>query len=611
MLSHALRAAAGNQGASTDGIQYIGQTSGNSGTNTLTLAVPTGTKAGDLLVAFGYAASDGTLWSATGSWTITNPTTTTPPRFTVFYTFASSITSFTFSQPEATSDIGITLMSFRNAEIDVIGSLATAANPLVLPSVTASFNNSLQLLVAGGNTDYPSATPSGFTELYLNTSITQPDWGVYYKENIASGATGNVSVSMSGSSNITGAQVILKNTPSTPPAIEYIGTSNAVQANGASVVCSVPSGALVGDLLVAFSSQTGSTTTYTMTPPAGWNETLDSNGRWCGYLASYDGTTANYTFTKSSSLADPAVVILAFRNAIFDIQGELSVGASSPVAPSITLTNNNNTVVACFCTGAQAASYTTPSGYTEVADLALGLAVSYKSGVASGATGTVTSTASLGSTSRGFLVGLRNRTGNELRVIGSTTFSSAVATTDLTMTKPTGTEAGDLMLAVLSKDAGSSTYTQPTDWVELEDTGATNRSFMVSYKIAGASEPSDYTFINSATGNNKAGFIITFRNASYDATAGDTRNLTDIAPARTPSVANSWWIIVGRDDTDQTAISYPNTINIVTMTLANRPSLAVAYRQLTSAGVSTGTVDGNWSGGDNYPISFSMILNQI
>lgn len=192
--------------------------------------------------------------------------------------------------------------------------------------------------------------------------------------------------------------------------IQYIGVSSAVQANGASVTCDVPSGAVAGDLLVAFSNQTGTTTSYTMTPPSGWTETLDTIGRWSGYLPSWDGTTSTYTFTKSNAAADPSVVMLAFRNAVYDVQGELSSGSANPVAPSINLLSNDSVVVACFSTAAQSASYTTPSGFTEVADPALGIAVSYKADVSSGASGTVTATASAGTTSRGYLIGIKPKT---------------------------------------------------------------------------------------------------------------------------------------------------------------------------------------------------------
>lgn len=194
-------------------IQYIGQVSGNNSTvGSLALSVPTGTQTGDLLVAFGYSASAGSSWSATGGgWTITNGTNTTAPRLTAFYRVADATTSFTFAQNSGTADIGVTLMTFRNASFDVVSTLATAADPIVIPSVTASLNNSMQVITAGGNTNYPASTPSGFTQVYLdNGGGNQPDYGVYYKEKISAGATGTVSVDMTGSANTSGMQIVLK-----------------------------------------------------------------------------------------------------------------------------------------------------------------------------------------------------------------------------------------------------------------------------------------------------------------------------------------------------------------------------------------------------------------
>lgn len=189
--------------------------------------------------------------------------------------------------------------------------------------------------------------------------------------------------------------------------LAYIGVSSA-SATGASVSCSVPVGAQAGDLLIGVSTQRGSTSTLAMTPPTGWTETLDDIGRWAGYLPAWDGTTTSYTFTKSASAANPIVVILAFRNADFDVQGTLSTSTTSPAAPSITLSSNNSVVIATFSSLLSTATYTTPTGYTEVSDPAQGIAVSYISNVSAGATGTVTSTVSTGN-ARGYLIGIKQK----------------------------------------------------------------------------------------------------------------------------------------------------------------------------------------------------------
>lgn len=189
--------------------------------------------------------------------------------------------------------------------------------------------------------------------------------------------------------------------------LQYIAFANAT-GSGTSVTCSVPSAARANDLLVAMSTQTSTTTVYTMGTPAGWTETLDTNGRSVTYLPSWDGTTTSYTFTKSGS-SNPAVVIMVFRNAKFDVQGTISAGAASPIAPAITVSYNGSILVGYFSGLNGTLTYSTPTGFTEIYDGAIGLAISYKTGVAAGGSGTVTSTASGGTLSRGVIFSIKPR----------------------------------------------------------------------------------------------------------------------------------------------------------------------------------------------------------
>jgi hypothetical protein len=121
-----------------------------------------------------------------------------------------SAASYVFRQNSLSADVGVTLMAFRSGAVDVFSTPTAAADPQVIPSVTATSSGSIQLVTAGGNTNHPVSTPSGFTQIYLNTGGNQPDWGVYYKQNISSGATGTVSVDMDASSSTSGMQLIVK-----------------------------------------------------------------------------------------------------------------------------------------------------------------------------------------------------------------------------------------------------------------------------------------------------------------------------------------------------------------------------------------------------------------
>jgi hypothetical protein len=85
----------------------------------------------------------------------------------------------------------------------------------------------------------------------------------------------------------------------------------------------------------------------------------------------------------------------------------------------------------------------------------------------------------------------------------------------LVINKPTGTQEGDLMIAIAGTDARPGrNWSQPSGWNEVRDQGA-GTNLMVSHYIAGASEPGSYTFTLS---NNAitSGIIITYRNAAFD-----------------------------------------------------------------------------------------------
>ena len=97
------------------------------------------------------------------------------------------------------------------------------------------------------------------------------------------------------------------------------------------------------------------------------------------------------------------------------------------------------------------------------------------------------------------------------RYIASAGTRSTASTT--VVNKPTGTDVNDLMVAFIIDGDTGITPSYPSGWTEatLDTTG--NNTGAVAYKIAGASEPSSYTFgLTGAFG--KVVQIITIRNAS-------------------------------------------------------------------------------------------------
>lgn len=80
---------------------------------------------------------------------------------------------------------------------------------------------------------------------------------------------------------------------------------------------------------------------------------------------------------------------------------------------------------------------------------------------------------------------------------GTQTTSSASATS-LTITKPTGTVSGDLLVATIVHQQATETVTAPAGWVSVvaANNVTTNNDLQVDlfYLIAGGSEPANYAF---------------------------------------------------------------------------------------------------------------------
>jgi hypothetical protein len=104
--------------------------------------------------------------------------------------------------------------------------------------------------------------------------------------------------------------------------------------------------------------------------------------------------------------------------------------------------------------------------------------------------------------------------GREIEFIASAQTQNISSGTSLVINKPTGTQQGDLMIAIAGASGGAALWTQPSGWNEVRDqNGGTN--LMVSHYIAGASEPGSYTFGFGAN-RNLSGIIVTYRNAAFD-----------------------------------------------------------------------------------------------
>lgn len=120
------------------------------------------------------------------------------------------------------------------------------------------------------------------------------------------------------------------------------------------------------------------------------------------------------------------------------------------------------------------------------------------------------------------------------------------ATSTYTVNKPTGTAAGDVLVAVIA-NVGAATFTPPSGWTSIE-TEAADSAVRIGawYKVAGGSEPSSYAWSLSTT-TKGFGWIGAYQNVdntspidvSTDGNSTSTGSTTALA---TLVHANAWLV---------------------------------------------------------------------
>lgn len=118
----------------------------------------------------------------------------------------------------------------------------------------------------------------------------------------------------------------------------------------------------------------------------------------------------------------------------------------------------------------------------------------------------------------------------------------------LTISKPTGTTSGDLLIAVI----GGTKSSTPSGWTQLSDVdsgGSSTGHVYVYYKIAGGSEPSSYTFNQSGSSSfYTPGAILCYRgidgttpiDTSHSSSSGMSGGGTDYTTATVTASGTQW-----------------------------------------------------------------------
>ena len=165
-------------------------------------------------------------------------------------------------------------------------------------------------------------------------------------------------------------------------------------------------------------------------------------------------------------------------------------------------------------------------------DSAIGLYTGPKA--ASGAVGPITATISAASENHGVLMALHDAT-------------------RLSIVVPTGTVAGDVMIAAIATTPSTVPITAPAGWTLIQaptQTSATSNRVSTYYRVATASEPASYGWTLSTAHTGAAGGIVSYSGVDnttpidVSASAVTASALTHSAPSITTTMANDMLVTV-------------------------------------------------------------------
>ncbi len=171
----------------------------------------------------------------------------------------------------------------------------------------------------------------------------------------------------------------------------------------------------------------------------------------------------------------------------------------------------------------------------------------------------------------------------------SSTDTAGASSTTLTITKPSGVQEGDLLLAVMCGRGagGGETWTGDTGWTEVVDQGVWP-ILRVAWKIAGASEPASYSFTCSSS-RQLGGGILRIARGAFD-TIGAIGTSTTTAAVVAPAITATGALLIGFFVNDGKNISFTTPAGMTAQfsdSDGNEPGFA-CFSERIAAG-STGT----------------------
>lgn len=397
-------------------------TQNTSNGTSLVINKPTGTREGDLMVAYllgggGTQSSPG--WSGPTGWTyavnIVGGANGRPFNAIAYKVAgASEGASYTFTANTSRTLAG-TIATYRNAAYDASGANTSGLSPLVVTAVTASVDFARVIGIAGRDAASITITgPATMDSIITQADATAPSWLIEQDQTVSlSGSSGTRSFVVGSTTNVNGILHTVKPATSYTKYAQYIANTTAGPVTTDITINTVS--CVPGNLLLMVASNVSSSNFgETFVTPTGWTllrsyvGTANFDPSFSIFYRVADGSeAASYVVDVSSpNTLSGAMICLAGVDSD-TITSAIAARASSTtscVAPSLTATANG--VLLYFAFGSNnnlgQPTFTPPSGMTEIFDIGnngtstdYALTMGYLEGVTAGATGTKTATSSL------------------------------------------------------------------------------------------------------------------------------------------------------------------------------------------------------------------------
>jgi hypothetical protein len=381
----------------------------------LVVSKPVGTQEGDFMIA--VLASDetqnpSTTWTNSSGWTEVVDLGIAPSLLVAYkIAAAGEASSYAFTNT-VSSRLAGSIVTYRNAAYDNVGSTRSNSDPLVIPSVFVGADYSRIIAAVsragGGNI----IAPSTMQEAFYNDAAT-PSIMVAQDTKLAIEGESNPRTFDPGTStNNAGVLVSIQPAVSYTPYASFTKEEDRLGSALTSTTINIPAGTVPGSVMLMLVQAAAATTAPTITTPTGWSVVDTSTFTDTGYgftvtlykrvADGLEGATVSLVFSAASTVVS---AITSCGGADENIVYSRNYQSNTSTATGTSITATTNGLLLYMSTTANppngvSASFGNVSGMTEQLDNGVNddidprIGISSQEGITAGSTGNKSSTLS-------------------------------------------------------------------------------------------------------------------------------------------------------------------------------------------------------------------------